>query len=272
LFAVLFIAFGLSQAVPLDGDVIGGIDVPFIVGGERASIADFPWSLALHDRIRGGYMCGASNIHRLWALSAAHCLDGGTPFTMIELYGGSDSRLVDGHLFFIDRYDLHPRYNRATIDFDIAIIRIADGTPLEGFPNVSPIPLPPSCAADCCGVCVEGPNVYVAGWGRVDDGSLPEHLMVVDKEITRNSPECVAYWQGVVPINDRMFCTTIENGRDSCNGDSGSGVVRNVGTVATQVGVVSFGSPVCGDGSRPAVYVRIEHPEIRSWITDFTGF
>lgn len=64
-----------------------------------------------------------------------------------------------------------------------------------------------------------------------------------------------------------MFCTIIEDGRDSCNGDSGSAVLRN----GIQVGVVSFGSAVCGDGSRPAVYVRVEQPQIRDWITGFVG-
>lgn len=64
-----------------------------------------------------------------------------------------------------------------------------------------------------------------------------------------------------------MFCTLIENGRDSCNGDSGSAVTRN----GVQVGVVSFGSAVCGDGSRPAVYVRVEQPAIRSWVLDNVG-
>lgn len=62
-----------------------------------------------------------------------------------------------------------------------------------------------------------------------------------------------------------MFCTLIEDGRDSCNGDSGSAVIRD----GVQVGIVSFGSSVCGDGSRPAVYVRLEDPQIRSWIDSF---
>lgn len=37
------------------------------------------------------------------------------------------------------------------------------------------------------------------------------------------------------------------------------------------VGVVSFGSAVCGDGSAPAVYSRLENPEIRNWISATTG-
>jgi hypothetical protein len=91
-----------------------------------------------------------------------------------------------------------------------------------------------------------------------------------------------------------MFCTTVENGEDSCNGDSGSAIMR----AGVQVGVVSFGSEVCGkflkpclsahfkylierkhspvptklgDGSAPAVYVRIEDPLVRNFIREISG-
>lgn len=78
LFAVVAVSHGWS---------LKNVKEPFIVGGEPANIADHPWSLALLDRVRGGssgYICGASNIHPLWALSAAHCLQSNTPATMVN--------------------------------------------------------------------------------------------------------------------------------------------------------------------------------------------
>jgi hypothetical protein len=132
---------------------------------------------------------------------------------------------------------------------------------------VAAIRLPSACADACCGSCADGPMVTVAGWGRVDDGSLPENLMQVSKAIITPT-ECNGFWRG---ITARMFCTNVENGKDSCNGDSGSAVIRTVNGVVEQTGVVSFGSSVCGDGSRPAVYVRVENPDVRSWITTLSG-
>lgn len=48
---------------------------------------------------------------------------------------------------------------------------------------------------------------------------------------------------------------------------SGGAIIRN----GVQVGVVSFGSTVCGDGTLPAVYARVEHPLIRDFIRLHSG-
>lgn len=77
---------------------------------------------------------------------------------------------------------------------------------------------------------------------------------------------CNEYWHfHPGGVSHSKFCTIIEDGRDSCNGDSGSAIIRD----GVQVGLVSFGSAVCGDGTLPAVYVRIEEPTVRNWINSY---
>lgn len=114
-------------------------------------------------------------------------------------------------------------------------------------------------------MCIPGSDITVVGWGVHDviTGELPFDLLQVQKPIF-DQDECDAIWGG---ITDSMFCTTVEEGRDSCNGDSGSAIIRD----GIQVGIVSFGSQVCGDGSAPAVYVRIEAPIIRNFIRQHSG-
>ena len=106
--------------------------------------------------------------------------------------------------------------------------------------------------------------ITVQGWGINDAGVVPVNLQQVSKPIYEHS-QCIISWGG--DITPQMFCTAIEQGRDSCNGDSGSSIVRS----GVQVGVVSFGSEVCGDGSAPAVYARVEAPLIRNWIRTVAG-
>lgn len=99
----------------------------------------------------------------------------------------------------------------------------------------------------------------------IHTGALPEYLQQVSKRIM-GSDKCSVFWRSP-SITARMVCTYVENGRDSCHGDSGSTAVLN----GVQVGIVSFGSNVCGDGTRPAVYVRVEDFEIRDFIRQHAG-
>jgi len=246
---------------------------PTIVGGFPTTIADHPHHLAILDLSRGGYLCGASAVHIHWALTAAHCVAFNTPPHLINLWGGSTSRLTGGVIFLITEYILHPTYNVIPIDNDIAVMRINPETPLvpsASHPHIALIPLPDLCPATeaCCGAC-PGEVIHVAGWGRDDSGGLPENLLMVHKPI-HNHEQCHAQWSAAfsdMTITSRMFCTTVEDGIDSCNGDSGSAIVLN----GIQVGLVSFGSQVCGDGTLPAVYVRNEDPVIRDFIHLHTG-
>lgn len=56
-----------------------------------------------------------------------------------------------------------------------------------------------------------------------------------------NIDQCDSIWGDIF---DHFFCVTSEVGRDSCSGDSGSPLVRDVNGQRTQLGVVSFGSTV----------------------------
>lgn len=156
------------------------------------------------------------------------------------MWGGSTSRLSGGHLFFVQSYHLHPDYRRIQLstgqtiwDYDVAVIRVVDGTPLEGFPFVEPVILPPPCATECCNVC-GGTEIRLAGWvsfqmtkrlhfcslnvkfqGRLANGSIPTYLQQLEQHVVPFS-ECRNHWEG--EITNRMFCVTADF-YDSCDGE-----------------------------------------------------
>ena len=55
-------------------------------------------------------------------------------------------------------------------------------------------------------------------------------------------------------LNQFKFCLFL--GRDSCNGDSGGPLVVKSGRTYFQIGIVSFGTSVCGVGL-PGVYTKV---------------
>lgn len=111
----------------------------------------------------GGFICGASVLSSLWAVSAAHCLEFNTPPSQINLRGGSSNRLTGGFIFFVESYTLHPQYDPNWLDFDIALIRVEETSLMEGV-NVQPVAIPPPCISGCCHSC-EGEDVTITGWG-----------------------------------------------------------------------------------------------------------
>ena len=92
------------------------------------------------------------NLTHYFPSNSAHCLEFNSPAIYINLRGGSTNRLSGGHLFFADSYTLHPQYDPSWLDFDIAIIRVADDSPMTGL-HVAVVPISPICHTACCQTC-----------------------------------------------------------------------------------------------------------------------
>ncbi|XP_070502009.1 mite allergen Der p 3-like [Chironomus tepperi] len=131
-----------------------------IAFGEPASIGDFPHMLAMISATTEGFVCGASIIHKLWALTAAHCVASLHPYH-VKFRGGSVNRQSGGSVFTIENFWIHHQFDDWRLAFDIAVVKVSDSTPMEGI-NIKAIQLPPSCDVLCCGVCT-GIEVTASG-------------------------------------------------------------------------------------------------------------
>ena len=73
-------------------------------------------------------------------------------------------------------------------------------------------------------------------------------------------------------LTGSQICAGGEAGKDSCVGDSGSGLMREIVTGGSPfyrshlIGVVSFGPRLCGTKGVPGVYTRVN--SFLPWILD----
>ncbi|XP_053679737.1 trypsin 3A1-like [Anopheles nili] len=223
---------------------------PFIYGGESASIESFPYQLSL--RHEGTHICGASVIAERWALSAGHCLDEATHPSGITFRGGTPHRLAGGYIFHADQYLLHPKFDRATLDYDVAVVHVQESffvDPIRAITLASTntyYPIPSSC--------------IVSGWGMAEDDYTPLILQSLEVFV-QSRTFCSTMF--IEQITERMLCAgSGALGKEVCNGDSGGPLVIN----GYQIGIVSWGSTTSCAINIPGVYTSLTNDEVRAFI------
>lgn len=177
-----------------------------IVGGRAVSIASFPWQLSL--RHFGAHRCGAAIISSTRALTAAHCVIGGSQ-TAFEVRAGSSQRESGGQLVSTERVISHPRFSLATIEHDICVIWLSSTL------NLSPVGVAAIPLHDDGFDIVAGTMVTVSGWGApCEDCEETPGLRAVTVPIVSNAL-CNAMHGGGVTAG--MLCAGfVDGGRDSC--------------------------------------------------------
>ncbi len=207
------------------------------------------------------FACGSTLIASRWVLTAAHCVTD-------EVYGDLDgsvgdySVLVDskgvlgaGEEIAAANIYVHPDYDVATTDSDLALIELAyevTGVPFMPLYNGTP----PEVEA------------VAVGWGVTSNDSAagPSDVLREVTLVVTSNEACNAVMQDITP---NMLCAggPVSGGKDTCSGDSGGPLVMQQDGEYRQIGVTSWGGETCAAPTEFGVYTRLSN--FSGWIETY---
>jgi secreted trypsin-like serine protease len=266
-----------------------------IVDGSTASIAEFPFQVALYDPRLGspakGFFCGGVILGATRIATAAHCLVGergqrSAPNEIEVLAGSSTLEPTDAASVRdpVVAVVIDPAYNPASSDYDLGVLRLARplwtgaAPSLDGESAIAPLAPNVSLAnarfaAALSGQATAAPQATVSGWGDLNaepgaSPSYPRRLHQTNVPLVSTGFCEEAYATIEQPITPRMLCAGSR--ADSCYGDSGGPLIAHTPGLGgpagdTLLGLVDFGDG-CGQAGYPGVYVRIADPAVASFL------
>lgn len=241
---------------------VNGVEGPvaYVIGGEDADIANYPWmgALVFNDPdTNTRQFCGCTAIDPYWVLTAAHCVDGETDLTDFKIVF-STANLGDdeaGQIYYpsvvLPHPDYIPIFGREN---DLALIQLQ-------VPLPSTIPLLPLATSTVLERA--GTSAKILGWGRIsanwrepeDTAVLQEGNVEVVSLDFANRPE---YFRGRVK-NSMLPAGRFEPFASTGIGDSGGPLLAfNQDLNRWElIGITSF-SDTCDKAENPiTVFTRI---------------
>ncbi|KAM9295256.1 atrial natriuretic peptide-converting enzyme [Morus bassanus] len=224
-----------------------------ILGGRTSRPGRWPWQCSLQSE-PSGHICGCVLIAKRWVLTVAHCFEGRENAAVWKVVFGI-SNLDHPSSFMQTRLVktiiLHPRYNRAVVDYDISVVELDEDINETSY--VRPVCLPSKDQ-----LVRPDTYCYITGWGHMGN-KMPFKLQEGEVRII-SLEQCQSYFD-MKTITSRMLCAGYESGTvDSCMGDSGGPLVcEQPAGRWTLFGLTSWGSVCFSKVLGPGVYSNVSH-------------
>ncbi|XP_055609360.1 CLIP domain-containing serine protease B4-like [Uranotaenia lowii] len=249
-----------------------------IFGGQPTAVDEFPWTALLHYRKpqnRYGHHCGGTLINNRYVLTAAHCIKA-VPATwkVIGVRLGEYNLTNDAQDcykdvcsdppvdFGVDKIIIHEQYDpkSAAQWNDIALIRLDRNVETSDF--ISPICLPLEDRIKSLNQV--GTKQWAAGWGRTENNEPSDVKLKVQLEVSDWDRCSNLYKRARAVLRKTQLCAGGKKDEDTCSGDSGGPLMRQIGATYYQFGIVSFGPKKCGTPDAPGVYTDVS--QFVDWI------
>ncbi|OXA43818.1 trypsin-1 [Folsomia candida] len=232
-----------------------------IVGGRFAVHGEFPYQASIQRLSILGtkvHYCGGALVGQC-IVTAAHCLEGRKERDLLVRLG-SVSLWGDqlSQEYYVDKLIIHPTYDAKTIVNDIGILKL--NRKVEFGIGIKEVPLPIFKSE-----IEPDTQCILSGWGsQKEGGSVSKGLMCATVP-TMTDDKCREFY-GKSEIFDTMLCAGYsEGGVDSCQGDSGGGLVCD----GQLRGIVSWGVG-CARPQFPGVYTEVSY--YTKWIESLDCF
>jgi secreted trypsin-like serine protease len=227
---------GLLTTVPASADV-----TPFVVGGTRATISQYPWTVFLATTSNSQF-CGGTLVKGNKVVTAAHCVSGRSAASTRVVWGREDKQSTAGVVANVTKIWVHPSYTSASSGSDVAVLTLDR--------SISSAYLPLATPSDTA-LYAAGTSATILGWGTTSSGgSASRYLLKATVPVTSDATCKTAYSNY---SSTSMVCAGYpQGGTDTCQGDSGGPIVAG----GKLIGATSWGRG-CAAAGYPGVYSRI---------------
>lgn len=223
-----------------------------VVGGRAADFDQWRFTVAIVHR-RYGFWCGGSVIAPDRVLTAAHCVKGVRAGSFVVVANRYRLRHTSqGERIGVVAKQVNPSFNYFKARHDAAVLTLA-------VPTSAP-PVTLAGAEEDAASTQPGSPLRVAGWGSVNPYRL--RLARILREATvrvRRNRVCRRVFPHTYTAATSICALGARTRRgiqkSSCFGDSGGPLIADTPAGPRQVGIVSYGTPICGRG--PSVFSRV---------------